>query len=314
MTTVAKAAANFSIVVTDKSIVAGKPFSITVSALDADGNVIKDYAGTVHFGSSDVMAGLPNDYAFTADDAGVHTFDGVTLFHAGDQWVRALDTDTAVSGYTVVTVVPAPADHFRVTALSRVLSGTPFDITITALDPYGNIDFNYTGTVKFTTTDKDPTVVLPLDYTFTSDDAGIHTFTDTGRGESTLITVGDQTITVTDGTISLNIPVTVDQAGNGPGGSGRPGSGNGRSGRQPFADLVRGTWKTAEQGAGWDSRTPLIHSPNNPLITSLDGMMVEKTGKEAALSSKLLPRKMNLARNLDHFFVENFEAPWWGFP
>jgi hypothetical protein len=62
----------------------------------------------------------------------------------------------------------------------------------------GNIDTNYTGTVTFSTSDQDPGVVLPADYTFTADDAGVHTFTDTGLGETTLITPGDQTLTVTD--------------------------------------------------------------------------------------------------------------------
>jgi hypothetical protein len=36
--------------------------------------------------------------------------------------------------------------------------------------------------------------VLPADYTFTLDDGGSHTLTDTGLGETTLITPGDQTV------------------------------------------------------------------------------------------------------------------------
>jgi RHS repeat-associated protein len=213
MTTTATNAASVSIVVNAQSIVAGVPFSIVVTALDADGNVITDFAGTVHFRSSDSMAGLPDDYTFTADDAGVHTFEGVVLKRAGDQWIQVADTTTAVAGYVVATVIPAPADHFRATAPVRVTSGRPFDFTIIALDPFGNIDVNYTGTVTFSSTDTDAGVVLPLDYTFTTDDAGTHTFTDTGRRETTLITVGDQTITVSDGTISIDITVTVDSAG-----------------------------------------------------------------------------------------------------
>src|SRR5262249_3202854 len=168
-TTTAKAAANFSVVVNAKSITAGVPFSVTVTALDADGNVITDYVGVVHFSSSDSLAGLPDDYTFTSDDAGVHTFDGLVLKRAGNQWVRVVDTATAVAGYVVAPVIPAPADHFRVAAPARVTSGRPFDFTIIALDPYGNIDVNYSRTVTFMTTDQDPGVVLPLDYTFTPD-------------------------------------------------------------------------------------------------------------------------------------------------
>src|SRR5205823_5334175 len=50
------------------------PFSITVAALDADGNPATGYTGTIHFRSSDGQASLPADYTFTAADTGVHTF------------------------------------------------------------------------------------------------------------------------------------------------------------------------------------------------------------------------------------------------
>ena len=71
----------------------------------------------------------------------------------------------------------------------------------------------YTGTVIFSTSDPDPGVVLPADYTFTLDDDGSHTFADTGLGETTLITPGDQTLTVmdtADNTITGSTTVTVD--------------------------------------------------------------------------------------------------------
>src|SRR5207302_383458 len=47
---------------------AGTSGTITVSALDADGNLLPGYLGTVHFSSSDPQAVLPADYSFTADD------------------------------------------------------------------------------------------------------------------------------------------------------------------------------------------------------------------------------------------------------
>ncbi len=57
-----------------------------------------------------------------------------------------------------------------------------------------SIPTNYQGTLTFSTTDPDPGVVLPANYTFTAADAGIHTFV----GGFILITVGDQTLTATD--------------------------------------------------------------------------------------------------------------------
>src|SRR5207245_413267 len=93
--------------------------------------------------------------------------------------------------------VRTPANHLLITAAATAVSGTPFDVTVTALDPYGKIDANYQGTVTFSTTDPDPSVVLPADYTFTAGDSGdngVHTFS----GGFMLVTVGDQTLTFTD--------------------------------------------------------------------------------------------------------------------
>jgi hypothetical protein len=64
--------------------------------------------------------------------------------------------------------------------------------TVTALTSPGVTWTSYTGTVHFTSSD--PQAVLPADYTFTSADLGVHTFT------AVLKTAGSQTITATDTT------------------------------------------------------------------------------------------------------------------
>ena len=53
---------------------AGTAFSVTVTALQPNGAVDPNYRGTVHFTSTDPAALLPDDYTFTAADAGTHTF------------------------------------------------------------------------------------------------------------------------------------------------------------------------------------------------------------------------------------------------
>jgi hypothetical protein len=106
-----------------------------------------------------------------------------------------------------------------------VQSGAPFDATVTAVDPFGQVAAGYTSTVTFSTTDPDPGVVLSANYPFTAHDGGSHTFTDTGRGETTLVTPGDQTLSVTDtadDTISGSAIVTVG-----------PGAGPHRRGQPP---------------------------------------------------------------------------------
>jgi hypothetical protein len=67
--------------------------SIRVTAIDAYGNRVSGYRGTIHFTSSDAKAGLPANYTFKATDAGTHVFT-VTLKTAGTQSVTATDTVT----------------------------------------------------------------------------------------------------------------------------------------------------------------------------------------------------------------------------
>ena len=103
---------------------AGSTHSVTVTALDAYGNVAPGYRGTIHFTSSDTKATVPADYTFTAADAGVHKFPstlspGLTLKTAGSQWVRATDKTTAsITGSQTVTVTPGAAKTLSVSAPS----------------------------------------------------------------------------------------------------------------------------------------------------------------------------------------------------
>jgi hypothetical protein len=92
----------------------------------------------------------------------------------------------------------ASASAFVLSAPTKVLPGVPFELTVTAMDPFGQVAVGYAGTVTFTTSDPDPGVILPADYTFTAGDAGVHTFRDTGLGETTLFTHGYQSIIATD--------------------------------------------------------------------------------------------------------------------
>lgn len=100
---------------------------------------------------------------------------------------------------------PGTAVYFAVAAPASVPSGTALDLTITALDPYGNPAVSYQGTVTFSSSDTDPGIVLPADYTFTAPDAGVNTFS----GGVTLITPGNQTIMGTDKASGITRAVTV---------------------------------------------------------------------------------------------------------
>jgi hypothetical protein len=113
--------------------------------------------------------------------------------------------DSSLKGSATVAVVAAPASQLLSTAPANVVSGTPFDVILTALDPYANVDMNYSGTVTWTSSDTDPGVLLPANYTFQPTDNGRVTF----PGGVTLITFGNQTLTVTDAVSSITGSATV---------------------------------------------------------------------------------------------------------
>ena len=189
------------------SAIAGSPFDVTITALDSDGNIMTGYTGTVAFTSTDPSpAVLPANYTFTSTDQGVHTFSGgVTLFMAESQTLTVQDTATSsITGSATVGVTAGPTPQFVVRVPISAVAGTPFDVTITALDSGGNIMTGYTGTVAFTSSDPSP-AVLPANYTFTSTDQGVHTFS----GGVTLFTAGSQTLTVQDPTNSLTGSATI---------------------------------------------------------------------------------------------------------
>src|SRR5262249_26283270 len=95
---------------------AGESATVTVTALDAFGNVVPGYRGTVRFTSSDADATLPASYTFTASDNGVRTFQ-VIFRTAGTQGLTARDSATgSVTVTGSISVAPAAAFSFTVTA------------------------------------------------------------------------------------------------------------------------------------------------------------------------------------------------------
>jgi hypothetical protein len=97
------------------------------------------------------------------------------------------------SGGVNIGAFQASASAFLLSAPAKVTVGAAFHLTVTAVDPFGQVAVGYTGTVTFRTTDPNPAVVLPADYTFTAADAGVHSFR-----AIRLVTRGRQAIVVTD--------------------------------------------------------------------------------------------------------------------
>src|SRR5262249_46151336 len=133
--------------------VSGFANTFTVSVRDAYGNLVTGYRGTVHVESSDLAAALPDDYTFTAADAGTHIF-GAALYTVGAQSITVTDTTATflLTGSQLgIKVTPR---FFVVTDLpSAVRAGDTSPFTVTAYDVFGNVATGYRGTVHFTSSD-----------------------------------------------------------------------------------------------------------------------------------------------------------------
>ena len=101
-------------------------------------------------------------------------------------------------------MTPAAASALVISGPSSVDRDDGFSITVSAFDAYLNYATGYTGTVHFTSTDRNAS--LPANFTFNAADAGTYTFT------VALKRLGEQTITATDtltSSITGSLSVTV---------------------------------------------------------------------------------------------------------
>jgi hypothetical protein len=191
------------------ALTAGTPFLVTVQATDVGGNPITNYTGptsvTVAASPVDPQSSFPITTALSSTGLG---------FFVGDFQKAGAYTLTATAGTfsgtsATLTVAPLAPNYFTVNTPATATTGSPFDVTVTAFDRFGNIATGYAGSVKLTSSD--PAAGLPSSYTFTTGagkDNGVHTF------NVTLKTAGSQTITATDTTstnptiIGTSSPIT----------------------------------------------------------------------------------------------------------
>jgi hypothetical protein len=90
-------------VIAPSSTRAGSPISVTVIALDSNGNEAVGYTGTISFSSSDPKAGLPSSYSFTAVDQGSHIF-SLKMKTRGRQTVTVTDRAAGFSAQASIQV------------------------------------------------------------------------------------------------------------------------------------------------------------------------------------------------------------------
>lgn len=161
---------------------AGGAFTVTVSAVDAGGNVATGWTAATLCVTFTGAASSPNatpplyptngacpagQSALTFNSAGQATAT-ITLYNAQtlSLTVTSNSTPTGKTGSTgTFTVNPAPLDHFTVTNPGTQTAGTAFTETITALDAWGNVAAGWTFTtncVTFTGPASSPNGTPPL--------------------------------------------------------------------------------------------------------------------------------------------------------
>jgi hypothetical protein len=131
---------------------------------------------------------------------------GSPALNAGgpDQLGVADQRGVARAGGVNIGAYQASASALVLTAPATPTAGTPFDLTVQAVDPFGQTAIGYTGNAHFASSDGQAD--LPNDYTFVAADNGVHTF----PSGVTLEPAGNQTITVTDtATASITGSATV---------------------------------------------------------------------------------------------------------
>jgi hypothetical protein len=162
-------------------IAAGDNTSVTITAVDALGNPVPGFLGTVDLDfipAGATALNLASQYTFAAADNGRHTFifSNVTQVGAGTLSAFAVGMPTSTDP---LMVTPTALNKFVFSAPATIPAGAPFSFTMTAEDRFGNVETGYTGTVHFGALANDAQAVLPADYTFTAADAGTHLFTAT---------------------------------------------------------------------------------------------------------------------------------------
>jgi hypothetical protein len=193
---------------------AGAPFSETVTAIDAYGNVATGYSGGAlsWSGPSPSPSGVAPSYP-----ANPVTFSGgaatvsVTLVDAQNTSIAL--SDGSISGVSgALTVVPSGASQLLVSNPGAQTAGTAFAVSVTALDAYGNTATGYAGAPAISGPDAAPGGATPaysanpLQFS-----GGVATVTITlFDAETTALSVSDGSIIGTSGAFSVFPGSTAD--------------------------------------------------------------------------------------------------------
>jgi hypothetical protein len=171
---------SFALAPSDASPVAGTPITVGLTALDQYQNVDTNYTGNqciAFSGASNAPdgtgAGVPgpgsclsggSQVAFSAGIASGGAAPSLTLYDSQLVDLLATDVPTGHFGSTSINVTPGTLHTFAVIPdATTQTAGAHFDVRLTALDQYQNVDTNFTGAqcVTFSGPDNSPSGAKP---------------------------------------------------------------------------------------------------------------------------------------------------------
>jgi len=182
------------------SVVAGSSFGLTVTAEDSSGNVDTSFNGTVTVALATNPGGgtLGGTLTVTAT-SGVATFSDLTLKEAATGYTLLVTANGLVSATTgTIDVTPAAATQLVVTTQppANVVAGSRFGLVVTAEDPFGNVDSNFSGNVAVALLNNPGGATLAGTLSVTAQ-SGVATFSgltlnETGTGYALLVSANGQ--------------------------------------------------------------------------------------------------------------------------
>jgi hypothetical protein len=164
------------------------PGGVKMEVVDAFGNVVTGDHSAVSVSVASGPGLFASGTTSVTVSNGVAVFNNLVLDKAGTYTLRVTDGSLGGAVSNSFTVTVAQAVCFAVTiAPGNFTAGGSATLTVTALDPFGNVVTNYSGTVTFSSSDCEAS--LPPNATLVGG---------TGTFSVTLNTPGTQTVTATD--------------------------------------------------------------------------------------------------------------------
>jgi hypothetical protein len=163
------------------------PGGVRVEVVDAFGNLVTGDLSKVTVSVASGPGTFASGTTTLTVSKGIAAFTNLVLDTAGTYTLQVADGSLRGAVSSSFTISAAAATCFRVTVTGPVTAGSSTTLTVTALDPFGNVATGYHGTVFFSSSDCQ--AVLPPNATLVSG---------TGTFAVTFNTPGCQSVSATD--------------------------------------------------------------------------------------------------------------------